>query len=400
MTRALIMRGVSASGRKRAGKTTARVPPAPSSEKPEGAEGAEGAGLVREAAAFAHGAPSSARELTGLAGAAHEAAFVHVRSVHLEQRAGARLLDPTEVVGTSSGHFWLVDRGARDVKIYAPTGRIAHVLRGGSRLADLCAPVSIAPVHGSWIAVLDAGAGRVALYDERARRHGGFDLPQVEDPLQIRSLGDRHLAVVGRGGAREADRLVHLYRLDGRHTESVFTISHRAVRETPGGPPASRSHAGQRHVAAARPAPQSAAAGHSILVAYAPARSVVVYDFGTRMVRSIPLEPEPGHGRVLSGLFPVPEGSVVVMYDTQDSSARYAYDVYDRDGELVAGHVRSPQRLVGVEGRLFYSIAPAEAGAAAGAAGGAKGGAESGAAGGGEIALRVCRLRGPLAASR
>lgn len=308
------------------------------------------------------------------------AAFAHVRSVELEQRPGARVLDLAEAVHTASGHFWLVDRGAHDVKIYAPTGRVLHVLRGGGRLADLVAPLSLAPVHGSWIAVLDAGAGRIAFYDERARRHGGFDLPQVEDPLQVRNLGDRHLAVVGSGSGRQADRLVHLYRLDGRHTESVFTISHRAVREMPvsGASEGARGPDPLRRSAPAPLAPQSAAVGHSILVAYAPAQSVVVYDFATRMVRSIPLEPAsgPDRGRTLSGLFPAPQGSVVVMYDAQDPSAPapYAYDLYDREGELLVKDARTQKRLIGVEGSLFYSIGAAEEGDG--------------------ISLKVCRLRG------
>lgn len=124
------------------------------------------------------------------------AAFVHVRSVTLERRPGAPILDVGEVASADHGDFWVVDRTARDVKIFAPDGRLRHVLRGRSRLADMCAPVGLAPVHGSYMAVLDAGIGRVHFYDVRARRQGGFDVPQVEQPLHIRSLAEDRKSVV------------------------------------------------------------------------------------------------------------------------------------------------------------------------------------------------------------
>lgn len=298
------------------------------------------------------------------------AAFVRVRSVTLEQRAGGRVLAVGELVSTPSGHFWLVDPRAGDVKIYGLGGRLLHVLRGGSRLADLCAPVSLAHVHGSWVAVLDAGAGRVVLYDGRARRQGGFDLPQVEAPFQLRNLGDEHLAVVGPGGGRRPDRLVHLYRFDGRYAESVFSVSRRAVRETRD--TASRDPTFEPPHATA----QSAAVGRSILLAYAPARSVTRYDFATRMVHSFPLDPgadSTGGAAALHGLFAGPGGRVVVMQRTWEPVERYVYALYDASGEVVLGNVHSSQRVVGVEGRLFYSIRTSQAD--------------------GGFTLQICRLR-------
>lgn len=301
------------------------------------------------------------------------AAFVPVRSVALEERPGARVRSAEEATHTASGHFWLVDReggaggAGGNVKIYAPEGRLCHVLRGGARGADLCDPVSATTVHGSWVAVLDAGAGRVSLYDARARRQGGFDVPQVDEPRQIRNLGDQHLAVVGRGGGDRSRRLVHLYRLDGRYSESVFAAAHRGVREARGFASASQD-------VHACPVAHSAATGRCLLVAYGPTESVTQYDFETRLVHSFPCNQDARRdGSALCGLFAAASARVVVMYRAPGAVPRYEYALYTLAGELILGNVHSPQRLVGVEGRLFYSI----------------GGAEPE----GGLTLRVCRLR-------
>lgn len=303
------------------------------------------------------------------------AAFVHVRTVTLERRAGAPILDVGEVASADHGDVWVVDRAARDVKIFAPDGRLRHVLRGRSRLADLCSPVSLAPFHGSWMAILDAGVGRVHFYDVRARRQGGFDLPQVEQPVQLRSLADGRLAVVGRGGDGNG-RWVHLYRPDGRHAESVFRVPAQRVRERVRAPGAPGTPATDGAAAPATDAvPHSAVAGRSLWLAYGPAASVVLYDFATRLVHSFPLEAgvRPANAASVCGVFAAHGGRVIVMYQTADAEARYAYDLYTAAGEPVLANVRSPQRLVGVEGKLFYSMDAAD--------------------GDDAWRLRVCRLR-------
>lgn len=303
----------------------------------------EGRGELRHGAARRDAAPADSGLEYGFA-----AAFIPVRHVRLDVRPGARLPAAGEVASTAAGQFWWVDPHAADVRIYGSDGRLLHVLRGGSRLADLCAPVSVAPFHGSWIAVLDAGAGRVSFYDGRARRQGGFDLPHVDEPLQLRNLADRHLAVLGSGGGRVTDRWVHLYRPDGRHLESVFSLAHRT-----GGRPARNGSA----PASGATALQSAAAGRSLWLAYQPAAGVVLYDFESRLVRSFPLEVASDAGS-LCGLFAAPHDGVVVMFREPEPGARYVYELYAATGERVLGPIRSPQRLVGVEGKLFFSIDP------------------------------------------
>jgi hypothetical protein len=291
------------------------------------------------------------------------AAFVHLRTVTLERRAGAPGALPAEIVHTAAGHFWVVD--AENVRIHGPDGRSLYVLRGGHRLAELGRPASLAMVHGAWVAVLDAGLGRVRLYDARARATGGFDIPQVDDPRQIRCLADRHLVVVGAGGPG-GDRLVHVYALDGRHVESLYSIAARTVRET------ARTRAARAHDAPETPtAPAaSAAAGTSLLLAYGPSRAVTVYDFATRMVRAFPTPARPDG---IEGVFAGPEGQVIVMHRESGDPARYGYTLHAPDGAPLLANVRSPQRVVGVEGRLVYSVGPAD---------GSPG-----------TALRICRLR-------
>jgi hypothetical protein len=294
------------------------------------------------------------------------AAFVHLRSITLQGRAGARLRDPSDVAGTPPGHYWIVDAAAADVKVFGPEGRLRHVLRGGPGAVALCGPASVTAFHGSWVAVLDAGAGRVALYDGRARRLGGFDLLHVEEPLQIRNLGDRWLAVLGRGSGRAAGRWVHLYRPDGRHEESFFSLGARGRAGHGGDGPAAAHNAAPPNV-------QSAAAGQALWIAYEPGGAAVVYDLTHRLVHCFPLEPAPPGEITLCGLFPAPGGRVIVMRGDAAPRRRFLYQLYTAAGELVMGDLRSPQRLVGVEGRLFYAIEPAEA--------------DDG------LRLRICRLR-------
>lgn len=280
------------------------------------------------------------------------AAFIHLRTIALERRSGAPILDVGEVAGTDRGDIWIVDRRAQDVKIFAPDGRLRHVLRGRSRLTELCAPVGLSPFHGSWMAVLDAGVGRVHYYDVRGRRQGGFDLPQVEEPRQIRSLGDDGFGVIGRGGDGR-ERWVHLFRPDGRHAESVFAAPSRFVRE-------SLSSLDRRPVRAEDAVPHAAAAGRSLWLAYEPSATVVWYDFSTRLVHSFPLDTglRPPGSATVCGLFAAHGGRVIVMHRTSEAEERYAYDLYTAAGEPVITNVRSTQRLVGVEGRLFFSLDP------------------------------------------
>jgi hypothetical protein len=49
---------------------------------------------------------------------------------------------------------------------------------------------------------------------------------------------------------------------------------------------------------------------------------------------------------------------VIVMHKTNETQERYAYDLYTAAGEPVITNVRSAQRLVGVEGQLFFSLDP------------------------------------------
>jgi hypothetical protein len=303
------------------------------------------------------------------------AAFAPVRRVRLESRPGGRIPAAGEIAGTASGHFWWVDPAGCDVKIYGPDGRLGHVLRGGGGLADLCAPASVTAFHGSWVAVLDAGLGRVQLYDARARRQGGFDLPHLDEPRQIRNLGDRHLAIIGPGSGRAADRWVHLYRPDGRHIESVFAFSRRQRSVlAPAAPPAPAPPGAPVGPEAAPngDALQSAAAGASLWLAYGPHGAVVLYDFSSRLVHSFALEPE-ARGEPPCGVFATSAERAVVMY-REPETGRYAYDLYAPTGERILGPVRSAQRLVGVEGPLFYSI-------------------DSGKERESDATLRICRLR-------
>jgi hypothetical protein len=255
----------------------------------------------------------------------------------------------SDVLATVSGRVWVVDASAAELKIFSQDGHRLGSLRRTA--TGLRRPVSLTPLHSRWIAVLDGHLPAVVILDELGRLVRRFLLPELDRPFQVCNLDDRRLAVVGSGWGPGAGKLLHLYTTGGDYLESLF---------------------GEPRGARAPDRAFIAAAGSAVYLAHSRADSFAVYDVEARAVLSFPvLNASVAERRQrcgvdthrLEGLFVAPCGPLIAQYSVPDRSHEYGYDLYKLDGSAIALGLRSPERVVGVEGPLFYSVRPGADGA-------------------------------------
>jgi len=274
------------------------------------------------------------------------AVFTAIRTVGLGAGRGGPLT-VSDVLPSSTGHIWVADARAGALKIYSQSGQLLKTIGRGA--TGLRRPVSLAAFHGRWIAVLDGGLPAIVILDERCRAVRRFPLPEVDRPLQICSVADRSLAVVGKGWGRSSGRLIHLYTPAGDHLESLF------------GEP--RSGAGRAF---------AAVTGRTVYLGHTVTDSFASYDVEARAFLSFPnlaarvashVGGAAGFAASLRGLFATRSGSLIAVYTNGGAAAgEYLYDLYSPNGApLALGH-SSPERVVGVEGPLFYTTRSAAAG--------------------------------------
>lgn len=251
-------------------------------------------------------------------------------------------LTVSDFLATTSGRLWVTDETACVLKIYSHDGRrIGTLARYDTGLRR---PVSLTSLHERWVAVLDGYLPAVAILDESGRLTRRFPLPELDRPVQVLNLANRRLAVVGSGWGAGAGHLVHLYTPSGEYVESFF-----------GEPRVDRSP-GRAYVAGA---------GSSVYIGHSQTDSFAVYDVEARAVvsfsnLSVPACLEETTGRCsslgLTGLFATPCGPLIAQYANADDVGEYSYDLYGLDGSPVALGLRSRERVVGVEGSLYYSL--------------------------------------------
>ena len=231
--------------------------------------------------------------------------------------------------------------------VYSQEGQLLRVLNRSS--TGLRRPVSLTSFHGRWVAALDGGRPAVVILDDRGRTLRRFPLPELDRPLQVCNVADRLLAVVGAGWGRGSGRLIHLYSPAGEHAESLY------------GEP--RSGAGRAY---------AAVAGQSVYLGHTATDSFAIYDLQASVVSSFPCRAasvvrEEGRdvkiSRPLRGLFATACGPLIAAF-TGGRTAGYHYDLYDLDGSPIARGLESPERIIGVEGPIFYSVRTSADGAA------------------------------------
>lgn len=255
---------------------------------------------------------------------------------------GSGPLAVDDLLPTASGRFWIADSRARLLRVYSQEGRPWGSL--DRRATGLRRPVSLASLHGGrWVAGLDGHVPGIAILDEAGRTVRRFPLPEVDRPVQVRSLNDRRLAVVGSGWGPGAGRLVHLYTPAGDYVESLFG-------EPRGGRPGDRAFV--------------ATAGPAMYLGHSQTDSFAVYDVEARAVVSFarlaaPFAETPdrrtGPSAALRGLLAAPCGPLIAQYARADEPG-YVYDLYRLDGTPLALGLRWPERVVGVEGPFFYTL--------------------------------------------
>lgn len=270
-------------------------------------------------------------------------AFTPIRSVRIREPQGERL-DIGALFPDSAGRFWVANQGSKTLGIYSQQG---HRLRAlDSRTTRVRAPVSMTGLHQRWIAVLDGQLPAIVIMDERGRPVRRFALPELDQPVQLCNLRDRYMAVMGTGWGRGRGRIVHLYTLDGEYQESLFDEPH-----------------GGRSACVA-------AAGSALYVSHGGGESFSIYDVEARSVLSFPGHAptgEEGDGSPrgtaceLLDLFATRCGALLAVH-RDDQERSYMYDLYGLDGVIIAARFHSPERVVGVEGPLFYSVQRGEAG--------------------------------------
>ena len=269
------------------------------------------------------------------------AAFTSLLTIPLRTRKQERL-SVSDLLPTASGRYWVVDSNAAALKIYSPEGRQLRLL--GRKATGLRRPVSLASLHSRWIVALDGHLPAVVVMDEAGRVLRRFPLPEVDRPVQICNLEDRRLAVVGSGWGPGAGRLVHLYTTAGEYVESLF------------GEPQRGRPQGRVFMAAARSAMYM---GHTRTDSFAiydvEARGVVAFSNLNSSVAERSGRYSDS-GAKLSGLFAASCGPLIAQYAPSTEAQDYRYDLYSLDGTPVALGLRSPERVVGVEGPLFYSV--------------------------------------------
>lgn len=255
-------------------------------------------------------------------------------------------LTVSDFLPTASGRFWVVDAKAAALKIYSQEGRQLRSL--AQRATGLRRPVGLVSLHGRWIAALDGHLPAIVIMDEAGRVLRRFPLPELDRPIQVCNLGDRLLAVVGTGWGPGSGRLVHLYSRSGDYIESLF------------GEPRSKATSGRAYLAAA---------GSAMYMGHDRTDSFAIYDVEARGVVAFSnLNPSVSDSRgryhggaVLTGLFAASCGPLIAQY-APVSGGEYRYDLYSLDGTPMALGLHSPERVVGVEGPLFYSVRTMEDG--------------------------------------
>jgi hypothetical protein len=257
------------------------------------------------------------------------AVFTSVRTIPLRTARTDRLC-VTDLLAADSGRLWIADAAARALKIYSPQGWRLQAL--DREATGLRRPVSLTSLHGRWVAVLDGLLPAVAIVDELGRIVRRFRIHEVDRPVQLCSLSDRRLAVLGAGWGRGAGKLVHLYTMGGEHIESFFS-------EPRDGPSQGRAYA--------------ATLGEMLYLAHTATDSFAVYDLEADAVVSFASVAGRAVG-TLRGLFATRCGPVLALYARGDGD--YLYDIYGLDGAPIALGVRSSERVVGVEGPFFYSV--------------------------------------------
>jgi len=269
------------------------------------------------------------------------AAFTSLLTIRLRTRREERLT-VSDLLPTASGRFWVVDSNAAALRIYSPEGRQLRLL--DRRATGVRQPVSLAALHNRWIVALDGHLPAVVVMDEAGRVLRRFPLPELDRPVQVCNLEDRRLAVVGTGWGPGAGRLVHLYTTAGEYVESLF------------GEPQRGRPTGRAFMAAARSAMYM---GHTRTDSFA------IYDVEARGVVAFSNLNSSASGRSgryssaaakLSGLFAASCGPLIAQFAPSTETQDYRYDLYALDGTPVALGLRSPERVVGVEGPLFYSV--------------------------------------------
>ena len=267
------------------------------------------------------------------------AAFTSIRAIPLRATARERLT-VSDLLPVASGRYWVADARAAVLKIYSQQGDLVRTLGRGA--TGIRRPVSLTSFHGRWIAALDGRLPAIVILDERGRPLRRFPLPEVDRPLQICNVGDRLLAVVGSGWGRGSGRLVHLYSPAGDHVESLF-----------GAP---RHGSGRAYVAAA---------GIAVYLGHSASESFAIYDLEARAILSFPslaariarsVGRDAGFAGDLRGLFATACGPLLAVYTADSGPRRYLYDLYSLEGEPIALGLPSRERVVGVEGPLFYSV--------------------------------------------
>lgn len=271
------------------------------------------------------------------------AAFSAIRAIEIGGNDG-RGLAIRDLLPDGAGRFWIVADSPPALRIYSQEGRCLRRLE--TRSSYVHVPAGLTALHGRWIAVLDGKLPAIVILDERGRPVRRFALPELDRPLQLCNLGDRLLAVAGTGWGRARRRMVHLYSLAGEYRESLF------------GEP----HDGRR--------PYVAAAGSRLYLGHGDSFSV--YDVEARSVLSFPRHgqavsergtgaPERAADEVLAGLFATRCGALLAVYGTGPGDS-FSYDLFGLDGTPLAVGLRMPERVVGVEGPLFYSVRRGDSG--------------------------------------
>ncbi len=269
------------------------------------------------------------------------AVFTSLLTIPLQVEPGESLV-VSDFLATTSGRLWVTDETACLLKIFAHDGRrVGSLARYDTGLRR---PVSLTSLHERWVAVLDGYVPAIAVLDEGGRVARRFPLPEVDRPLQILNLDDRRLAVVGSGWGPGVGHLVHLYTPGGDYIESLF------------GEPKSGQPLGRAYVAGA---------GSAVYIGHSQTDSFAVYDVEARGVVSFSsLKAPPGtqeggdpySSLQLRGLFATACGPLIAQYVDQMDAPDYLYDLYGLDGSPIALGLRSEERVVGVEGSLFYSV--------------------------------------------
>jgi hypothetical protein len=263
------------------------------------------------------------------------AVFTSVRAIPLRTGRGDRLC-VTDLLAAASGRLWIADAPAKALKIYSPQGWRLQAL--DREATGLRRPVSLTSLYGRWIAALDGLLPAVAILDESGRSVRRFRLHEVDRPVQVCSLSDRRLAVLGAGWGRGSGKLVHLYTTGGEYIESFFS-------EPRGGRSQGRAYA--------------ATLGELLYLAHTGTDSFAVYDLAADAVLSFPSVASRDAG-TLRGLFATRCGPLLALYAR--GAGDYWYDIYGLDGAPIALGVPSGERVVGVEGPFFYSVHSAPGG--------------------------------------